>query len=116
MNNLVTTIVALCMNIHSVNVLHRLINKLYIFILINALDFRVFPRKMRKHHGTWRLAWLGCSAVHNLRTAHNLRVVHNLRAAHNLWHAQSEGIWGVGGGGGMGWGGGGWVACSPLKF
>ena len=30
---------------------------------------RVSPRKMRKHHGTWRF---GFSAAHNLRAAHNV--------------------------------------------
>ena len=48
--------------------------------LVTILISRVFPRKMRKHHGTWRF---GFSAAHNLRAAYNLRAAHNSRAAHN---------------------------------
>ena len=62
--------------------------------LINFQDAsinRVSPRKMRKHHGTWRFVF---------SAAHNLRAPHNSRAAHNLWRTQS---------GGSG-------ACSLIKF
>ena len=45
-----------------------------------AIIIRVSPRKMRKHHGTWRFSF---SAAHNLLAAHYLR------------RAQSGGSWGM---------------------
>ena len=48
---------------------------------VKSIGYRVSPRKMRRHHGTWRF---GFSAAHNLRAAYNLRAAHNWRAARSL--------------------------------